>query len=126
MPPPSSHPCIVTFAGVTLGRLTGFDNEFTAGSLQDATSGDSPVVGYGVNSRVVKQWDCTAVESGTLALTFWGPPSFGREDAGLRGLLTFTAPESTYSVEAILVRFSHAGRAGQYATGAAEFQFTGA
>lgn len=126
MPPPSSHPCLVTFAGVSLGNLTGFDNEFAAGSLQDATSGDSPVVGYGLNSRVVKQWDVTAIESGTLSLTFWGPPSFSIDDAGKRGILTFTAPSATYSVEAILVRFSHAGRPGQYATGSAEFAFTGA
>jgi hypothetical protein len=126
MPPPSSHPCFVSFAGVTLGRLTGFDNEFAGGSLQDATSGDSRVVGYGANARVVKQWDCTSIESGTLSLTFWGPPGFSPDDRGTRGVLTFSAPESTYSAEAILVRFSHSGRAGQYASGSAEFQFTGA
>lgn len=65
--PPSSHPCIVTFAGVQIGALTGFDSEAQAGQLQDVTHGNSQVVGYGMSSRVVKEWDCTSVESATAA-----------------------------------------------------------
>lgn len=123
--PPSSHPCIVTFAGVQIGALTGFDSEAAAGQLQDATNGDSQVVGYGEGSRVVKQWDCTAVESMTLSLQFWGPPTFAITDAGMRGQLTFSSPGMTYGGEAILTRWSHSGKKGEFSSGSAAFQLTG-
>ncbi len=123
--PPSSHPCIVTFAGVQIGALTGFDSEAQAGQLQDVTHGDSQVVGYGEASRVLKEWDCTSIESATASFQFWGPPSFAITDVGMRGLLTFSAPGNTYSGEAILTRWSHSGRKGEFATGSCSFQLTG-
>jgi len=121
----SSQGTTVTFNGTAIGYLTGFDAESKAGSLYETTNVTSPVVGSGANARVVKQYDATAVEPPTLSITFWGPPSFAATDAGFKANLVFDAPGETISGEAILVSFSHSGRANQWSTGAATFQLTG-
>lgn len=122
----SSHGTAVSFDGVPIGYLTGFDTESKAGDVQEVTNVNSPVVGTGRNARVIRQYDATSIEPPTLAFTFWGPPSFASTDAGLKGLIVFDSPGNTISGEAILVSFSHAGRAGQWSTGVANFQLTGA
>jgi hypothetical protein len=122
----SSHDTSVSFDGVPIGWLTGFDWEAKAGQLFKKTNVTSRVVGSGSNARVVEEYDCTSVEPPTLSFTFWGPPSFAADDAGLRAEIVFDAPGATISGEAILVSFTHNGRAGQWATGAATFQLTGA
>lgn len=127
----SSHgtaetPTAVSFDGVDIGYLTGFDAEVKAGDVQEVTNVNSQVFGTGANARVLKEYDATSIEPPTLSFTFWGPPSFALTDAGLKGEIVFDAPGSTISGEAILVSFTHAGRAGQWSTGVATFQLTGA
>ena len=126
----SSHgaaesPTAVSFDGVDIGYLTGFDTESKAGEVQEVTGVNSPVYGEGANARVLRQYDATSIEPPTLSFTFWGPPSFQSTDAGLKAEIVFDSPGSTISGEAILVSFSHAGRAGQWSTGTATFQLTG-
>ena len=121
----SSHGTSVTFGGVPIGYLTGFDSEGAGGQLVEKTNVTSPVVGSGANARVVKQYDCTSVEPLTLSITFWGPPSFTQSDGGKKATLTFSAPGASFSGTAILQRFSYSGRVNQYGTGSATFQLTG-
>jgi hypothetical protein len=121
----SAQGTTVTFDGTPIGYLTGFDVECKAGSLYETTNVTSAVVGTGANARVVKQYDATAVEPPTVSITFWGPASFAATDAGFKAILVFDAPDETISGEAILVSFSHSGRANQWSTGAATFQLTG-
>lgn len=121
----SSQGTTVTFDGVSIGYLTGFDSEGGAGQLAEKTNVSSPVVGSGANARVVKQYDCTSVEPLTLSITFWGPPSFSQSDGGKRATLTFSAPGGSISGTAILQRFSWSGRANQWSNGSATFQITG-
>lgn len=122
----SSHGTFVSFSGVDVGYLTGFDNESKAGDVQEVTNVNSPVFGTGANARVLKQYDATSIEPPTLSFNFWGPPSFAATDAGLKAEIVFDSPGSSISGEAILVSFNHSGRAGQWSTGTATFQLTGA
>lgn len=122
----SSHGTSVIFGGRTIGFLTGFDTEAKAGDVQEVTHVDSPVFGVGANARVLRQYDCTSIEPPTLSFTFWGPASFAPEDAGLKAQIVFDSPGSVIFGEAILMSFAHAGRAGQWSTGTATFQLTGA
>ncbi len=121
----SSHGATVTFGGVLIGYLTGYDSESKAGQLYERTNVNSRVVGTGANSRVVKEYDCTSVEPPTLSFSFLGPPSYDAEDAGMSATIVFEAPGSTISGPALLLSFSHSGRAGQWSTGVATFQLTG-
>ena len=122
----SSHDTFVSFNGVDIGYLTGYDFDVKAGQLVDRTSAASRVVGTGANARVVKEYDCTSVEPGTLSFAFWGPPSFSMDDAGMKATIEFETPGASLSGPAILMSFSHAGRSGQWSTGVATFQLTGA
>lgn len=127
MPGPfSSQGTSVSFGGVQIGYLTGHDWESKAGQLVERTGVDSPVVGSGANARVIKQYDCTSLEPPTLTISFWGPPSYAAEDAGLKAQILFDTPGAVLTGEAILVSFSHSGRPNQWSTGSATFQMTGA
>lgn len=121
----SSHQTSVSFNGVPIGFLTGFDWEGGIGQLVEATNVTSPVIGVGAATRVVKQYDVTTIEPMKFSFSFWGPPSYAQNDAGTKGTLVFSAPGWNGSATAILTRFFHSGRAGQWSTGGAEFQLTG-
>lgn len=121
----SSHGTYVTFDGVDIGYLTGFDTESKAGDVQEVTNVNSPVFGTGSNARVLKQYDATSIEPPTLSFEFWGPSSFAATDAGLKATIVFDSPGSVISGEAILVSFNHSGRSGQWSRGTASFQLTG-
>lgn len=119
----SAQGASVSFNGVPLGYLTGFDWESSA-QLTESTNVTSTVVGSGDTARVVKSYDATAVEPVKLSITFRGPPSFSAADTGLKATLVFTAPGVTFTGSALLVSFSHAGRVNQWTDGAAVFQMT--
>lgn len=122
----SSHGTSVSFGGVNIGYLDGYDWEVKAGQLVEKTHVGSRVVGTGASARVVKEYDCTSVEPPTLTFTFFGPPSYSKDDAGAKGTIVFSTPGATVSGPAILVSFSHSGRSGQWSKGVASFQLTGA
>lgn len=121
----SPHGTTVTFDGTPIGYLTGYDWEAKAGDLHEVTHVASAVVGSGQGARVVKEYDVTSIEPPTLTITFFGPPSFSMSDAGLKAQIEFDGNGSALQGEAILMTFSHEGRAGQWTTGSATFQLTG-
>lgn len=121
----TSHGTAVSFNNVDIGYLTGFDVEAKAGDTQETTHVESPVVGTGATARVIREYDVTSVEPPTITVTFWGPPTFSVLDAGLKAQIVFDAPGDQISGEAILMNWTHAGRAGQWSTGSATFQLTG-
>lgn len=121
----SSHGTTVSFNGTNIGFLTGFDVESKAGDVSEVTNVTSTVVGTGANARVVKQYDCTAIEPPTVSITFHGPPSFSPTDAGFKATLVFNAPGMSVSGQAILLSWNHSGRANQWSNGSASFQLTG-
>lgn len=115
----------VTFDGVTIGYLTGWDISVDASTPVETTSIVSTVVGTGASARVVKNYDVTSIESPTFAFTFRGPPSFSYSDVGKKATLTFSGGGSVWSGEAILKKFSQSAKTNQYTEGSAEFLPTG-
>lgn len=122
----SSQSTSVSFDGVLIGYLTGFDLEAKAGPLVDITSVLATVVGEGEGSRVVRAYDCTSIEPPALTITFWGPPTFAPYDCGRKGWLEFHTQNTRTYGEAILTSWNYSGRPNQYTTGTATFQLTGA
>lgn len=114
----------VTFDGVLIGWITGFDQEVSSGDISETTNVTSTVVGSGANSRVVREYDCTSVEPPVFTFTFWGPPSYSVTDAGKKATLVFDGAGVYWTGTAILRQFNHAGRPNQYTTGGASFQAT--
>lgn len=115
----------VSFDSVPIGFLTGFEVSAAAGSLTETTSVASYVVGIGANARVLREYDATGIEPPTISIQFWGPPSFSTTDAGLKAQISFDSPGDSLSGEAILVSWSHSGKAGEWSTGSATFRLTG-
>ena len=121
----SSHGVSVSFGGVPIGYLKGFDNEAKAGSLVDRTTAAATIIGSGSSARVLRRFDCTAIEPMSLQLSFIGSASFSQNDVGMKGTLSFSAPGNSWSGQAILTGWNHSGRANQYSEGTASFQLTG-
>lgn len=121
----SSQGTSVSFNGVNLGRLVGFDSTADAGQLADVTSAASTTYGSGAGRRVVTSYDCTTIDPPTLTLSIFGPPHYSAADVGLKATLAFSAPGNSRSGTAILVGISHRGRRGEYAESTATFQWVG-
>lgn len=122
----SSQGTSVTFNGVMIGYLTDVDVDGSAASLVETTPVEATVIGSGVNSRVMKTYDCLAIEPITISISFRGPPTYTENDSGLRGLLVIVAPGSPPRVgNAILTGWTHRASAGEYSSGTATFQMTG-
>ena len=120
----SAQGTTVEFDGVSIGYLTGFDWDASAG-LEETTGISNTVVGTGAEARVVKSYTATTVEPVKISIRFHGPPSFAASDAGLVATLEFNGPGVTLTGQACLISFSHAGRPNQWTEGSAVFQFTG-
>lgn len=121
---PSAQGTTVTFGGVSIGLLTGFDSSHKIGQLLDVTNVDSQLIGTGNQARLVRQYDCTSVEPASLSCAFYGAAAFTDEDLGISALLEFDSPEESYSAYAIMTEYTHSGSVGQFATGTASFQLT--
>lgn len=122
----SSHGVSVSFDGVPIGYVTRFKNEAKAGALVDRTTATATIIGSGSSARVLRRFDCTAIEPMSLHLDFIGSASYSRNDVGMKGTLSFSAPGNSWSGQAILTYFDHSGQVNQYSEGTASFQLTGA
>ncbi len=123
---PDSQGATLAFNGQTLGVLQGVSPAFTAGNVQEVTSLRSPVVGAGQNARVVKQFNVTSIDPGTVTARFIGLPGFSRNDIGGPGTLTLTWPIGTQlSAAAFLVDINAELTRGELVQWAAVFKFSG-
>lgn len=127
MPTPSSQGSTVSFAGSSIGNLTGFRFAHGSAVYQEVTNVTSPVVGTSTNSRIVKQYDCIAIEPGTCEVSLYGAPSglAAQNQKGLRGSLVVSFAGSSYTMEAFLDSFEVAGNVGEFLNGTARFRITG-
>lgn len=123
---PDSQGATLRFRGVTLGVLQGFTPAFAAGNVHEVTSMRSPVLGSGQNARVLKQYNCTSIEPGTVTARFVGSPDLARADIGGPGTLVMTwAGGATLSGQAFCSSLDAELAVGELIRWAAEFQFTG-
>ena len=73
---PSCQNVSVSFGGVALGSLIGFDEGYSAASPTDTTGATATIVGSGGNTRVIRQVEITMIEPGSISFRCWGiPPS---------------------------------------------------
>lgn len=125
MPGPASpHGTSVTFDGVLIGWITGWTWTIEGSNPVEVTHVESTVVGEGAAARVVREYDCTAVEPSVFSFTFKGPPSYGPSDGGKKATLTFSGGGGYWTGEAILRKFVHEAKVNQYTDGSAEFMVT--
>jgi hypothetical protein len=126
MPAPVSQGSTVSFAGTPIGELVGWNLVPATAVTTEITSTDSVYRGSGGLSRVVKEYDCTTVDPGTVSVRLLGCPPYQVEDIGLRGTLVVDFDGGALSAEAILMDFEVEGSVGDLLRGTAKFQFTGA
>ena len=123
--PASSQGTTVSFDGEPIGSLVGWRVTPATAAVEDFTHGNSPILGTGANSRVVKMVDCTSVDPGEAEVRLLGVPPYVAGEAGKKGGLTFSYEGGGFTLEAILVRFEIEGAVGEFIKGSAVFQLTG-
>ena len=123
---PSSQGAALFFNGQQLGVLQGVSPSFAVGNKHEVTSMRSPVTGMGQNARVLKQYNVTSIEPGTITARFLGSPGLARNDIGGPGLLSFTwGSGATLSGQAFLESLDAEFAKGELIQWAAVFQFSG-
>jgi hypothetical protein len=123
---PDSQGATLSFDGTVLGILRGVSPSFSAGNIHEVTSMRSPVLGAGQNARVLKQFNCTSVDTGSVTARFIGLPGFSRNDIGGPGTLTLTWPSGgTLSAAAVLEQLDAELTTGELVQWVARFKFTG-
>jgi hypothetical protein len=115
-----AHPSTVTFGGLS-GGLLGFTMSPGSAGIQDVTSHSSSVV----DGRVVRDYECTSIDSGTATVRLLGEPGFSRNDIGTEGTLSVTTPAGSLSAKAILRSFDLEAEVGGLVRGTAEFTLIG-
>lgn len=123
---PDSQGAVLSFNGQVLGVLQNVSPSFAAGNVHEVTSLRSPVVGAGQNARVVKQYNVTSIEPGTITARFLGSPDLSRNHVGFPGTLVFSWPAGgSLSGQAFLQTLDAEFQKGELIQWAAVFQFSG-
>ena len=123
---PNSQGAVLRFRGEVLGVLQSVNPSFAVGNKHEVTSVRSAVVGSGQNARVIKQYNVTSIEPGTITARFLGSPDLARNDIGGPGLLSFTwGSGATLSGQAFLEALDSEFAKGELIQWAAVFQFSG-
>ena len=115
-----AHPTTVSFAGMSGGILSVRISP-GRGSASDVTSLSSAVQ----NGRVVRDYECLSIESGTASVTMLGSPGFSRSDIGTQASLSVSTPSGSASATAILASWELEASVGELVKGTAEFILVG-
>lgn len=115
-----SHPSSVSFAGMS-GGLLGFTFSPGSAGIEDVTSHGSSVI----SGRVIRDYVCTSIDSGTATVRLLGSPGFSRNSIGTKGTLSVSTPAGGLSAEAILRSFDLEAEVGDLVRGTAEFTLIG-
>ena len=116
----------VSFDGNPIGSLVGFTASPAQAVTTEATTVSATIYGTGVDSRVVKKLECTAIDPGTVSVRLLGCPPYAVSDIGTKGTLDVDFDGGGISWDAILMSFEVEGSVGELLRGTATFQFTGA
>lgn len=125
MPTPSSQGSTCIFNGSVLGTVTRFRAAPATAVYAEKTNITSTVIGTGAASRVLKTYDCIAVDPGTIEVTLWGCPPYAYGDIGLRATAGFAWDGGSITLPAYLDSFEVVGQVGQFLVGQAVFRLTG-
>lgn len=125
MSTPSSQGSVVTWNGAQVGRLTGFRWTAATAVFEETTGWAAPVIGVGVNSRVVKQYDCTSIDPGGCDISLRGVLPVFVSQVGHKAVLSLSFMGGGFSLWAYLETFDVTGNVGEFLNGTARFRFTG-
>jgi hypothetical protein len=114
----------VSFNGVDLGRLTRFRCAPGSAVYVESTNVTSTVLGSGDETRVVKSYDCVAVEPGSVEIGVFGCPPYGPADIGTRATVSVDGDGFSFSAQAYLDSFDVTGQVGEFLTGQAVFRIS--
>ena len=123
---PSSQGAALFFNGQELGVLQNVNLSLAVGNKHEVTSMRSPVAGSGSSARVMRQYNVTSIEPGTITARFLGLPDLARNDIGGPGILSFTwGSGASLSGQAFLETLDAEFSKGELIVWAAVFQFSG-
>jgi hypothetical protein len=123
---PASQGAVLSFRGQVLGVLQNANPSFVVGNKHEVTNTRSPVTGVSQNARVLKQYNVTSIEPGTITARFLGLPSLSIKDIGGSGVLLFSyGSGSTVVGQAILESLDSDFAKGELVQWAAVFQLSG-
>ena len=125
MPTPSSQGSSCSFAGQNLGRVTRWRASPGAAVFVEKTNITSEVVGSGANSRIVKTYDCVAIDPGTVEVTLYGCPPYTNAQIGSRETVSVSFEGGSLTRPAYLETFEVTGSVGEFLVGQAVFKLTG-
>lgn len=124
-PAPSSQGSTVSFDGQAIGLLLAIRVTGGSAASTDVTTMDSTLVGTGAASHVLREYDVTVVDSGSVSITFFGVGPTA--EVGDRGELSVSIGGSTViSGDAFLASYDVEASVGELVRGSATFQLTGA
>ena len=115
----------VFWGGRLIGRITSAKAAQATGGSFDCTSMFSPVIGFGANTRVIRQVNPIDITPAVVTLELLGGSQFSQSDLGLVQVLTVYTRGGTLSGAAYLQDFSADAAVGEKLKSTATFQFTG-
>jgi hypothetical protein len=92
----------------------------------ESTNITSTILGSGDGTRIVKSYDCIAIDPGTVEVTLYGCPPYTSLQIGLRGTVAVTFSGGSLSRIAYLETFDVTGQVGAFLVGKATFKLSGA
>ena len=124
---PSSQGAALYFNGQQLGVLQNVSLSLAVGNKHEVTSMRSPVTGSASSARVIKQYNVTSIEPGTITARFLGLPDLTVLDIGKYGVLLFSYGNGrSVRAQAFLESCDSEFTKGELAQWAAVFQLSGA
>lgn len=121
----SSQGSSASFAGTSLGKVTGIGQKFATAGGVDFTNTASVVIGSGGNTRVVRRSEPAMVEAGEVSVKLLGLPPFTRADIGLIGTLSITVGAVNLSKTAYLADVDSQATVGELIQSTLVFNLTG-
>jgi len=124
---PTSQGSSLYFNGQQLGVLQNVSLSLAVGNKHEVTSMRSPITGSASSARVIKQYNVTSIEPGTITARFIGLPDLTVLDMGKYGVLVFSYGNGrTVRAQAFLETLDSEFTKGELVQWAAVFQLSGA
>jgi len=115
----------VTFNGAALGTYVSMSPSWAVGSVHETTNINSPIVGRGTDSRVLKQYNVSTVEPGSVVVKFLGNPTLTYDQIGKTGQLNISWTNGSYSAKGFATALDGDISRGELVQWSMTFQFSG-
>jgi len=120
-----SQGATLRFNGVTLGTYISMSPSWAVGSVHETTSKDSPIIGRGTDSRVLKQYNVSTMEPGSVVVNFLGNPTLSFDRMGVTGQLSISWDGGSYSGNGFATALDGDITRGELIKWSMTFQFSG-